>query len=103
MRLFIAEKPDLANAIVEASGGGARKDGYYNRGKPVPKRAPKVSELHNCKACGSGLSRRPGKKKVHFWRGSSNFPTRKQTYPDLNGRPDYSKGRHVTTTEGVKP
>lgn len=29
MRLFIAEKPDLAKAIVEALGGGTRKDGYY--------------------------------------------------------------------------
>lgn len=32
MRLFIAEKPDLAKAIVEGLGGGARKDGYYDCG-----------------------------------------------------------------------
>lgn len=32
MRLFIAEKPDLAKAIVEALGGGTRKNGYYDCG-----------------------------------------------------------------------
>lgn len=32
MRLFIAEKPDLARAIVEGLGGGSRKDGYYDCG-----------------------------------------------------------------------
>ncbi len=32
MQLFIAEKPDLAKAIVEALGGGSRKDGYYDCG-----------------------------------------------------------------------
>jgi DNA topoisomerase-3 len=32
MRLFIAEKPELAKAIVEGLGGGARKDGYYDCG-----------------------------------------------------------------------
>jgi hypothetical protein len=29
MRLFIAEKPDLAKAIVDGLGGGSRKDGYW--------------------------------------------------------------------------
>jgi DNA topoisomerase-3 len=32
MRLFIAEKPDLAKAIVEGLGGGKREEGYYNCG-----------------------------------------------------------------------
>ena len=32
MRLFIAEKPELAKAIVEGLGGGSRKDGYYECG-----------------------------------------------------------------------
>jgi DNA topoisomerase-3 len=41
-----------------------------------------------------GLSRRPAKRKGQFWWGCSNFPTCKQTYPDLKGRPDYSKGRN---------
>ena len=33
MRLFIAEKPDLAKAIVEGLGGGSRKNGYFDCGK----------------------------------------------------------------------
>jgi DNA topoisomerase-3 len=32
MRLFIAEKPDLARAIVDGLGGGNRKEGYYDCG-----------------------------------------------------------------------
>jgi len=32
MRLFIAEKPDLAKAIVDGLGGGSRKDGFYDCG-----------------------------------------------------------------------
>jgi len=58
------------------------------------KEAAPVSSLHKCMACGSGLSRRPSRKKGQFWWGCSNFPTCKQTYPDLKGRPDYSKGRN---------
>ena len=50
------------------------------------KEAAPVSSLHKCMACGSGLSRRPSKKKGQFWWGCSNFPTCKQTYPDLKGR-----------------
>lgn len=68
-------------------------------GKPVPREAPKVSELHKCMACGHGLSRRPGKKRGMFWWGCSNYPTCTQTYPDLKGRPDYSKGRNGKTKE----
>ena len=32
MRLFIAEKPDLARAIVEGLGGGSRRNGYFDCG-----------------------------------------------------------------------
>ena len=32
MRLFIAEKPELAKAIVEGLGGGSRQDGYFECG-----------------------------------------------------------------------
>ena len=32
MRLFIAEKPELAKAVVEGLGGGRRKEGYYDCG-----------------------------------------------------------------------
>ncbi|MFH0782582.1 MAG: DNA topoisomerase 3 [Pseudomonadota bacterium] len=49
------------------------------------------STLHKCMACGSGLTRRPGKKKGQFWWGCSNFPTCRQTYPDLKGHPDYGR------------
>ena len=58
------------------------------------KTAAPVSTLHKCMSCGVGLSRRPTKKKGHYWWGCSNFPSCKQTYPDLKGRPDYSKGRN---------
>ncbi len=58
------------------------------------KEAVKVSELHKCMACGKGLSRRAStKKKGMFWWGCSNYPTCNQTYPDLKGKPDYSKGK----------
>ena len=63
------------------------------------KEAAPVSSLHKCMACGSGLSRRPSKKKGQFWWGCSNSPTCKQTYPDLKGRPDYSKGRNGQASE----
>lgn len=59
------------------------------------KEAAPVSAIYKCMSCASGLSRRPlPKKKGHFWWGCSNYPTCKQTYPDLKGRPDYSKGRN---------
>ncbi len=63
------------------------------------KEAAPVSSLHKCMACGSGLSRRPSKQKGKFWWGCSKFPTCKQTYPDLKGRPDYSKGRSGPSSE----
>lgn len=75
---FIREQVEKANTGAVTIAGG--------------KEAAAVSTLHKCMACGSGLSRRPSKK-GHFWWGCSNFPTCKQTYPDLKGRPDYSKGR----------
>jgi len=52
-----------------------------------------VSTVHMCKACGAGLSRRPTKKKGHYWWGCSHYPSCKQTYPDIKGRPNYNKGR----------
>jgi DNA topoisomerase-3 len=55
------------------------------------KEAPAVSTLYKCMACSNGLSRRQTGGR-HWW-GCSNFPACKQTYPDLKGRPDYSKGR----------
>lgn len=58
------------------------------------KEAAPVSTLYKCMACSVGLSRRPAKKKGEFWWGCSNYPTCKQTYPDIKGKPDYSKGRN---------
>ena len=43
-------------------------------------------------ACGKGLSRRPSpKKKGTFWWSCSDYPTCKQSYNDVKGKPDYSK------------
>ena len=61
------------------------------------KEAVSASSLHKCMACCSSLSRRPGKKKGHFWWRCSHFPICKQTYQDLKGRPDYSKSRNSST------
>jgi DNA topoisomerase III len=58
------------------------------------KEAAPVSTIHKCMACGHGLALRPGKLKGHYWWGCSHFPECQQTYPDLKGRPDYSKGRN---------
>jgi DNA topoisomerase-3 len=77
---FIREQVTKANTGSVSIAGG--KEGV------------KVSELHKCMACGKGLSRRAStKKKGMFWWGCSNYPTCTQTYPDLKGKPDYSKGK----------
>lgn len=61
-------------------------------GKPVPKVAAKVSDVHKCGACGKGLSRRPSaKKKGAFWWTCSGYPDCKQSYNDAKGKPDFSK------------
>jgi DNA topoisomerase-3 len=62
-------------------------------------RAP-VSSLHKCMSCASGLVRRASKnKKGQHWWGCSSFPTCKQTYSDLKGRPDYSNGRNGSSKQ----
>ncbi len=64
------------------------------RGKPdldAGLKKKEVSSLHKCMSCGSGLTRRPGKKRGTFWWGCSGFPSCKQTYPDSKGKPDYSR------------
>jgi DNA topoisomerase-3 len=78
---FIREQVAKANTGAIAIAGG--------------KDTVKISALHKCMACGHGLSRRPiPKKKGAFWWGCSNFPTCKQTYPDIKGKPNYSKGKN---------
>lgn len=64
------------------------------------KEAAQVSQLHKCMACNSGLSRRPSaKKKGLFWWGCSNYPTCAQSYEEVNGKPDYSRGTAGKTKE----
>ena len=64
------------------------------KGKPdLNKSKPSPSQKHKCMSCGKGLIRRTstrGKKKSAFW-GCSGFPDCKQSYPDLKGKPNYSK------------
>ncbi|MDR3352267.1 MAG: hypothetical protein LBO00_04500 [Zoogloeaceae bacterium] len=79
----------IRNQVAKANAGAVKIIGA--------KEAAPVSSLHKCMSCGAGLSRRPSKKKGQFWWGCSNFPTCKQTYPDIKGRPDYSKGRNGPT------
>lgn len=87
LEVFIARQETfICEQVTKANEGAVRIAGG--------KEAVPVSSLHKCMTCGSGLSRRPSKKKGHFWWGCSNFPTCKQTYLELKGRPDYSKGRN---------
>ena len=53
---------------------------------------PEVSSVYKC-TCGHGLIRRPGKKRGTHWWGCSDYPTCKKTYPDIKGKPDYSRER----------
>lgn len=55
-----------------------------------PKQKPKISTDFVCHLCGSGLIRRPSKKKkgIFFWT-CSGFPKCKQTYADDKGKPFY--------------
>lgn len=75
---FIRDQVTKANSGSVAIAGG--------------KQMAKVSDIHQCKLCDSGLSRRAStKKKGMFWWGCSNYPSCTQTYLDLKGKPDYSK------------
>lgn len=59
------------------------------------KEAAPISEVFKCLSCGYGLSRRPlPKKPGSYWWGCSNYPACKQTYPDIKGKPNYSKGKN---------
>lgn len=63
------------------------------------KEAAPISKLYKCGACSLGLSRRPTKKKGVFWWGCSGYPNCQMSYPDVTGKPDYSKPRDATTTK----
>jgi len=63
------------------------------------KEAVLVSEVFKCLACGAGLSRRASSGKKGYWWGCASFPSCKQTYPDVKGRPNYNKGNHKANKE----
>ena len=62
-------------------------------GKPVlvKKEALLPSQKHKCMSCGKGLIRRNGKKPKTFFWGCSGYPECSQSYPDVMGKPNYSK------------
>lgn len=84
---FIRDQVEKANAgAVEIDGG--------------QECSAKVSDAFKCMSCGAGLIRRPlPKKKGAYWWGCSSFPSCKQTYPDIKGRPRYEKGRNCNNKE----
>jgi len=87
LNAFIArQEAFIRDQVTKANAGAVTISGA--------KEAVPVSSLNKCMTCGSGLSRRPSKKKGHYWWGCSNFPACNQTYPDLKGHPDYGKGRN---------
>lgn len=64
-------------------------------GKPVPKVPVTISQVHKCKVCQKGLSRRqgvkrPGKPATPWW-SCSGYPDCKERYPDIKGKPDFSR------------
>ena len=74
------------SAYPECKGSLKAKDG-----KPLSEdQRPRISEKHTCKTCGNGLVRRPGKKDGSFFWGCSGYPTCKTSYPDTDGKPNYT-------------
>ncbi len=67
-------------------------------GKPVTEDSrPRISEKHKCKTCGKGLVRRRGKKDGEFFWGCSGFPGCKISYPDSDGKPNYTAKTEAST------
>lgn len=65
-------------------------------GKPVPRVPVVVSQVHKCGTCGKGLVRRigqkfPGKPALPTRWTCSGYPECTRKYPDLKGKPDFSK------------
>lgn len=88
----------IRDQVAKANKGAVRIEGG--------KAALPVSTVYKCSACGHGLIRRPGRRPGLFWWSCSHYPHCTQSYPDLKGRPDYTKGRTrpanatpTTTTE----
>lgn len=66
-------------------------------GKPVPRVPVVVSQVHKCGSCGKGLVRRvgqkfPGKPALPTRWTCSGYPECSRKYPDIKGKPDFSKG-----------
>ncbi len=58
-------------------------------GKPIVKAQPETSDI-DCPACSQGkLVRRKGKKS--YWWGCNHYPTCKQTFFDLKGKPNFAQ------------
>lgn len=71
---------------------GCRVSFSDKAGRPVlVVKKPEASTKYKCMACTHPLVRRPGKQKGTFFWGCSNFPNCKQYYPDVGGKPDFSK------------
>jgi DNA topoisomerase-3 len=62
------------------------KDGKPVSGQP----RPTASEKHMCKTCGRGLVRRSRQKDGSFFWGCGSFPECKTSYPDIDGKPNYT-------------
>ncbi|KXU36505.1 DNA topoisomerase III, partial [Ventosimonas gracilis] len=87
VRTQVAEAAE-GRVLLASAASGSLASGITHK-----KSAACVTE-HACGACGSALVRRKGKApKGGFWFGCSAFPACKQTYPETQGLPDYSKAR----------
>lgn len=81
---FIAKQEDfIRKQVAQANDGAVKIKGG--------KEDAAISKLHKCMECSAGLIRRPGKRKGNFWWGCSGYPQCKKTYPDIKGKPDFSK------------
>jgi DNA topoisomerase-1 len=62
-------------------------------GKPDYEARNEASKVHKCQTCGKGLVRRKNRQDDGWFWGCSGWKDGdcKQTYPDLDGKPDYSK------------
>lgn len=53
-----------------------------------------ISTQHRCAICGKGLCRRHGNKRA--WWSCSAYPSCKQTYPDIKGKPNFNQRKGIT-------
>lgn len=85
---FISKQESFIRDQVDKANNGAIK--ILGGKETIP-----ISDVFKCLSCGAGLARRPLPKKTgSFWWACSNYPKCKQTYPDIKGKPNYSKGKN---------